>query len=158
MYSQLEEKNKQLLNAVKANPDCSARELADICTKTNTLGEVTSGLWGLWNGRYITRKKSDKKADSGMTPFVYQFKTEKPRMKKRGKAKRKYVRKSPQSRVNEVFNPTVTPTVTPTPTSTTYIKPAVELLIAVEGVKETLTLTPAQARELFIALKDLLGA
>jgi len=150
MYSQLEEKNKHLLNAVKANPDYNARELADVCTKTNTLAEVTSGLWGLWKGRYITRKKGDRKTDNGMTPLVYQFKTEKPRMKKRGNVKRKYVRKSPQSRVNEVFNPTVTPT--------TYIKPAVELLIAVEGMKETLTLTPSQARELYAALKDLLGA
>ena len=141
MYTQLEDKSKALLSEVQKHPGFNARQLADVLTKTHTMVEVTSALWGLWNGRYITRTKSETKASNGMTPFAYWFKTDKPRSKKRGKVKRKYVRR-------------VVPAVKPP----MNVRSNVEILIAVKGVHETLTLTPVQVRDLYETLKALLGA
>ena len=148
MYTQLEDKSKALLETIKHCPGFNARQLADNLTQTHTMEQVSSALWGLWKGRYVTRKPSETKAGNGMTPFVYFHKTDKPR-RKRGKVKRKYVRRvSVQGTSSDQgFR------LKAGPKSDVEVSTRVRLRIG----KQLFHATMPQTRSLYAALKDLLG-
>ena len=142
MLKQLKSASKIVLEYVKANPGKTSSE---IVVGTNThAGAVSGSLWALWVGKYITRSRS---GIVGRGPkFVYFFKTDKPRYKHRsvivqgGKTKAPVVKDDRQLELN--FGP----------------DNGVEILVAVKGIKETLALSPEQARALHASLSVLLGA
>lgn len=145
---------KKVLKYVRSNPGCTSPQVIAALGPDVTPLKVTSLLWSMWKGRYITRKKSGV---VGRGPvFAYYFHTEKPRRKK-GTVKK---RKAGGSKVVKPMVAKVQPAWAGPPEK---IWPdlsgsnGVEILVAVTGTKETLTLTPSQVRALYASLKDLLG-
>jgi hypothetical protein len=118
----------KVLEYIKANPD-STRNMIAAGLKENK-EVVSSALYSLHIGRYVTRYVSQHKSEMGMQLFAYLFKAEKVKPKKR---------KSNGSATITVVKPDT----------------SVQVLIAVNGAKETVVLTLQQVRALVAQFKQL---
>jgi hypothetical protein len=141
MFKQLQGTSKAVLEYVKTNPGKNVNEIAAGVPGAHNSDDVAGSLWALWAGKYVNRSRN---GNTGRGPrFVYFFKTDKPRHKRRsvivqgGKAP--VVKDDRQMELD--FAP----------------DNGVEILVAVKGTKETLALTPEQARALYTSLAALLG-
>jgi hypothetical protein len=156
MYTMLHDKSRKILDHVKAHPGQTALEIADALTATHTMLEVTSALYTLFNGRYVLRKKGEKKNAAGMALYEYTFKTDKPRMRKANGGKKKHkkaVKKVSDTQTiitgNALHQEAVKHILM------TAASNDVELMIAFKGSKETVVLSVEQAKALVAQLKQL---
>jgi hypothetical protein len=130
MFNQMKDESKQVFRFIEANPESN---INDIFRETKlTKEQISSSLYSLWAGRYLTRVKGATKSEMGMPLFVYTVKTETPRKKPRKKNPLPALHAAPKETKTEI-----------------------EVLIAVQGVKDTCVLTLKQARDLVEQLKTL---
>lgn len=123
----------KVLDAVKNNPGATSRLVAsEVGCSVQT---AALSLSTLFRGRYIVRTKGEQKAENGNRLWEYTHKSDTPRKLRRDRGKTR--RKAEVCMVVQ-DNP-------------------VEILVAVKDSKQTLALTPAQVRSLFLSLKALLN-
>lgn len=133
-----------VLDYIKKNPGSNVNQIADALTAKATKAEVSSALFSLWQGRYVTRAKGEAKNASGFPLFDYTFKTEKPRRRKAHAKRRRSYRPRVKLQRTEIIPPSAIPMVG-----------SVEVLLAFNGSKETIVLTIERAKELSEQLKSL---
>jgi hypothetical protein len=134
MFNQMKDESKQVFRCIEANPGST---IEDIFQQTKlTKVQISSSLYTLWAGRYLTRVKGPAKNNMGLPLFVYTVKTETPRKKPRKKNPLPALQATMQEKQKDQ-------------------KTEIEVLIAVKGVKDTCVLTLKQARDLVEQLKTL---
>ena len=153
MHKQLQGNSKTVLEYIKANPGMNVNQISVNAPGTPTVDEVGSSLWALWNGRYITRSRSNI---VGRGPkFIYFFKTDKPRFKRRSHANAVVAKNTKQLELDLSPRPKAAAVSLDAPQ--TQAVSDVEIMVAVKGAKDTIVLTTTQARALYTSLATLLG-